>query len=416
MNTSPPPSRILILTQAYVPDPSASGQLFHDVATALVVRGHEVCVLTANRGYTNPDQKYPSHERRNGVEIRRVPIGRLNRKNITVRFVTGLLFVIQAIFLYGIFSRGISGILVSTVSPLAPLPALILSWIQKIPLCYWIHDLNPDLAIKVGLISKRSFSAGILNRLNRRILSRSNRIIVLDEYMAKQIQAKQPSAGPIAIVPPWAPFDCNEEVKNDQNSWRKDHLSTDSRIVMYSGNHSLIHPLETLLQGARQLKDEKGLQFFFVGEGPSKRKIQEIVEREGIRNIKFLTFEPLSNLVNSLSAADVHVVSVGDATIGFSHPCKIYGAMAVGRPILLLGSESSPAARILNQHKIGWRVSHGDTQHMIETIKEIQFSSSERLVEMGKAAQEAARQHYSRNTLRCRLCDEIESVLTPPRL
>ncbi len=265
-------------------------------------------------------------------------------------------------------------------------------------------------------MSKRSFSAGILNWLNRRILSRSNRIIVLGEYMAKQIQAKQPLAGPIAIVPSWAPFDCNEEVKNDQNSRRKDHLSTDSRIVMYSGNHSLIHPLETLLQGARQLKDEKGLQFFFVGEGPSKRKIQEIVEREGIRNIKFLTFEPLSNLVNSLSAADVHVVSVGDATIGFSHPCKIYGAMAVGRPILLLGSESSPAARILNQHKIGWRVSHGDTQHMIETIKEIQFSSSERLVEMGKAAQEAARQHYSRNTLRCRLCDEIESVLPPPRL
>ncbi len=131
MKTSSPPSRILILTQAYVPDPSASGQLFHDVAMALVVRGHEVCVLTANQGYTNPDQKYPSHERRNGVEIRRFPIGRLNRRSITVRFVTALLFVIQAIFLYGIFSRRISAILVSTVSPLAPLPALILSWIKK---------------------------------------------------------------------------------------------------------------------------------------------------------------------------------------------------------------------------------------------------------------------------------------------
>ena len=41
----------------------------------------------------------------------------------------------------------------------------------------------------------------------------------------------------------------------------------------------------------------------------------------------------------SLSAADAHLVSVGNESVGTIHPCKIYGAMAVARPIILLAPD-----------------------------------------------------------------------------
>ena len=37
----------------------------------------------------------------------------------------------------------------------------------------------------------------------------------------------------------------------------------------------------------------------------------------------------LATLRESLSAADVHVVSLGADMVGIIHPCKVYGAMAV---------------------------------------------------------------------------------------
>lgn len=407
--------RILILTQTYVPDSSATGQLLHDVATALVSRGHKVCVLTANRDYNDSNRRHPSHEILDGVEIRRAPIPRLGRSSIIARVTVALFFTIQVIFPYRMFLRGLDVILVSTASPLTPFPALTISWINKVRLFYWIHDLYPDLAIKVGALAKRSPSTGVLNWLNRRLLSRSKRVIALDEYMAKQVQAKQDVANKITIIPPWAPFDDSREVQNGRHPWREKYLSTDSRIVMYSGNHSLIHPLDTLLKSAQRLRDEKGLKFFFVGGGLGKRKIEKMVEREGLENIRCFPFQPLTDLAYSLSAADVHVVSIGNMTVGLSHPCKIYGAMTVGRPLLLFGSESSPAAEIINTYKIGWCVPHGDIENAVETLKEIQGASSKRLAEMGKAAKEVARRHYSRNTLRGRLCDEMEAVLRLPR-
>lgn len=415
MADDPPTSRILILTQTYVPDSSATGQLLHDVATTLVGRGHKICILTANRDYNDSNRRYPLHEMRDGVEIRRVPVAQLSKSSIIARVAVALSFVIQVILSYRMFLRGLDVILVSTASPLTPFPALIISWIHRIPLSYWIHDLHPDLAIKVGAIARRSPLVGMLNWLNRRILRHSKRVIVLDEYMAKQIQAKQDVASKIIVIPPWAPFDEGREVQNGHNPWREKYLSTDSHLIMFSGNHSLIHPLDTLLKGAQRLRDNESLKFFFVGGGLGKREIEDVVEMEGLQNIKCLPFQQLGDLVHSLSAADVHVVSIGNGTVGLSHPCKIYGAMGVGRPLLLFGSESSPAAQIINRYKIGWCVPHGDIENAVEVLKEIQRTSSKRLVEMGEAAKEVARRHYSRHTLCGRFCDEMEAILRLPR-
>ena len=407
-------ARILVLTQPYVPDPSTSGQHFHDAAAALVGRGHQVHVLAANRGYEDPGRKYPSRESRNGVTIRRIPLSSFGKSSTVVRVAGALSFVVQAI-VRGLFSQKPDALIVSTSPPLCSLAALICSWLRGIPICYWVMDLNPDQIIKLGILKASSLPVRLMNWLNRLILGRAKRVILLDRFMAERVQRKLDVAEKTVVIPPWPHNDHSAQIDHASNPWRKKHVGDGRLVVMHSGNHSLAHPLDTVLQAALRLQDEEDLEFLFIGGGLGKRNIEALIERERPRNIRSLPYQPLETLHYSLAAADVHIVSVGNDVVGISHPCKIYGAMAAGRPILLLGPPSCHATDILRNHNIGWHIAHGDVNGAVEILREIRHTPRERLEEMGRTARELVRRHYSRNALRNRFCDEVETVLAPRR-
>ncbi len=406
-------ARILIITQPHVPDPSATGQHLHSAAAALVGRGHDVRVLAADRGYERPSRRYPSRETRDGVEIRRIPLSSFGKGSIAVRVAGALAFVMQAA-VRGVFSRKPDAILVSTAPPMCPAAALVLSWLRGVRICYWIHDLHPELAIEMGALRGDGLLARLMNWLNRRILGRAARIVILDRFMAERVQRKLDVAAKTAVMPPWPHNGDGRYVEHADNLWRRKHVAEGRRVVMFSGNHSLAHPLDTVLQAALRFPDPECLEFLFVGGGCGKREIEAIIERERPRNIRSLPYQPLETLRYSLSAADVQLVSVGNGTVGLSHPCKIYDAMTVGRPILLLGPDSCHATDIMAEHDIGWHVTHGDVDGAVEALRSIRRASRERLERMGRTAQELVRHRYSRDALRNRFCDEVEAVLGSP--
>src|SRR5438094_10253992 len=88
--------RILVLSQVYVPDPAAGGQLAASACAELARRGHDVRVLTINRGYDDPSVHYPSAEVRDGVRISRLPLSSFGKGSSLLRLVSGMAFTIQA--------------------------------------------------------------------------------------------------------------------------------------------------------------------------------------------------------------------------------------------------------------------------------------------------------------------------------
>ena len=96
-----------------------------------------------------------------------------------------------------------------------------------------------------------------------------------------------------------------------------------------------------------------------IGGGAGKKEVERLIVK-GVKNIRSLPYQPLEQIRFSLSAADVHVVSLGNEVVGIVHPCKVYGAMAVSRPILLLGPAPCHVSDLIEQYKIGWHVEHDD--------------------------------------------------------
>jgi glycosyltransferase involved in cell wall biosynthesis len=183
---------------------------------------------------------------------------------------------------------------------------------------------------------------------------------------------------------------------------------------MYSGNHGIQNPLQTLLDAARLLEERDDVLFVFIGGGVGKRDVDRRMA-EGARNIRSLPFQPLSRIGTTLSAADLHVVSLANEAVGVIHPCKIYGAMAIGRPVLFFGPEASYVGDIFQAGDIGRIVAHGDAQAAAEAIHALVSLGLGGRESLGRRAAAIVSGALSKAALLARFCDILDDAGRPSR-
>jgi colanic acid biosynthesis glycosyl transferase WcaI len=404
------PRTLLILSQVFLPDPASVGQHVADVAIEMARRGHRVRVFAANRGYENPSLKYLPRERIQCVEVRRLPLSSFGKKRILTRLIGTIIFMAQAFFIT-LLTPNVDGILFSTSPPLIGFVASLAAALRRVPVAYWAMDLNPDQLIVLGKIKPVSFAARALEAVNRFILRRAALVVALDRFMAGRLRPRAPLDGKMLVMPPWPHEKHVEPVDQSTNPFRVRHGLLDKFVIMYSGNHSPSNPLTTLLDAAVQFKDDDALRFLFVGGGLGKKEVEAAIAQHKLSNVLSLPYQPLAELRYSLSAADVHVVSLGSDMVGIIHPCKIYGAMAVARPVLFFGPRPSHISDLLDQHPFGWHVAHGDVGGAVETIRRVRSTEPEQLRAMGELAQRVLRGGLNQDVLCARFCDALEDKL-----
>jgi hypothetical protein len=240
------------------------------------------------------------------------------------------------------------------------------------------------------------------------ILKNSSLVVALDRFMAERLRPRAPLDDKMVIIPPWPHETFVEPVEHDSNPFRAKHNLGGKFVIMYSGNHSPSNPLDTLLQAALHFRDDDSLRFLFVGGGIGKKPVEDFISQNGLTNAIALPYQPLSELRYSLSAADVHVVSLGENMVGIIHPCKVYGAMAVGRPVLFFGPRPSHISDLLDVHGFGLSVRHGDVEGAIEAIRKLRQTPTPERRRMGEVAQRVLGESLSQEILCGRLCDGLE--------
>jgi colanic acid biosynthesis glycosyl transferase WcaI len=414
--TRPPEGEktLLMFSQTFVPDPASVGQHMTDVAREWARRGHRIIVYTANRGYENPALRYPARETIDGIDVRRLPFSSFGKRNILIRATGTFTFLIQCIWV-GLFTRRLCGIFFSTSPPMIGVAAALVRMIRRAPIVYWAMDLNPDQLIAMGKIRPRGPIALLLEAVNRFYLRRCALIVALDRFMADRLRKRGVSDDRMLILPPWAHEEHIHAPPRAQNPFRRHHNLDDSFVVMYSGNHSPANPLTTLLDTAVRLKDDPSVKFLFIGGGLAKRDVEAAVQTHALTNVLSLPYQPLSELGNSLSAADLHVVSLGDNLAGIIHPCKIYGAMNVARPILYFGPKPSHVSDLLDSLDIGWHVAHGDVEGALAALADARAKSPEERAAMGQRAAQGLHDSLNQAILSGRLLDHLERVFLPDR-
>jgi glycosyltransferase involved in cell wall biosynthesis len=339
--------RVLILNQAFYPDVVSTAQHASDLAAELAARGHDVEVIASSRAYDNPATRFPRRESWRGVSIRRVPCFGLG-KGAKWRRAADFASYLLSCFFAMLATPRCDTIVALTSPPLISVLAAFFARLKGSRFVFWMMDLNPDEAIASGWLRDGSFAARCLRRLLHYSLVRADSIVALDRFMQARIAHKGVPERRIEVIPPWSH---DRVVKYDgpgRDAFRAAHGLAGKFVVMYSGNHSPCHPLDTLLSAAEELAGQPQIAFCFVGGGSEFAKVRAFAHARGLGNVVCLPYQPLGLLSASLSAADLHAVVLGDPFVGIVHPCKIYNILGVQSPVLYIGPSPSHVTEILS--------------------------------------------------------------------
>jgi colanic acid biosynthesis glycosyl transferase WcaI len=353
--------KFLLLNQCFYPDVVSTAQHLTDLATELSARGHEVTVIASDRGYDDPRVRFPRRETWNNIRIIRIPslsLGKTSRWRRALNFGSFVVVCALRLLVLGRFDV----VVALTSPPLISFLAALFVRLKGGRFCFWVMDLNPDEAIAAGWLNENSLAARVLQQMLRYSLKRADRTIVLDRFMKDRVLAHGANAERVTIIPPWSHDDAVSFSADGREAFRAQHGLADRFVVMYSGNHSPCHPLDTLLAAALKLRPRDDIVFCFIGGGSEHRKVKEFALRHSLSNVRHLPYQPLPELSSSLSAADLHVVVMGDAFAGIVHPCKIYNIISIGTPTLYIGPRPSHVTEIASQN-LGTEVllaQHGD--------------------------------------------------------
>lgn len=397
--------RLLIVSQVYPPDATAVGQYLADLAEHLVSAGKPVSVVCASAGYDDPSMRYPRSETRNGVEISRMPASSFGKRSIGHRLAGSVSFLAQAIA-HGARLQDVDHVLVSTSPPIAALAALTLLRLRRLPWSYWVMDLNPEQAVAMGHFSDSHPAVRAFDLFNHVALRSARSVVTLDRYMADRLQRKFPR--PIHVIPPW-PLDRHVEPVEHQDNWfRREQGWDDKLVIMFSGNMSLTSPIDTAVDAAERLRDRSDVVFVFIGGGAGRKELERRLEREPLPNVKVLDYQPLEHLRYSLSAADAHIVTMGEAMVGITHPCKVYSALAVARPLIAIAPKESHIGALVSAGA-GWRVEHGDVAGFVAAVDALSKLESENRRSLGTRNVDLLRSELNPTTLRAQMAALISA-------
>lgn len=240
-----------------------------------------------------------------------------------------------------------------------------------------VHDIYPDLLVKLGKGTEKNLLIRCWRLLNRFSYEKAEVVMTLGKHMAstlaKSFDPERTSHGRIETFYPWADTELLKPLPKADNWFAKQHDQLNKLTVMYSGNMGIGHDIETMLEVAVELKDKPNIHFMFIGDGPKWQLVHTFVREKRLSNITVLGWQAEKVVPFSLATADIAFVSLEEGLAGLAIPSKSFSFLAVGVPLLVISSENTELSDIISQYKCGWILRPKDAKTMrslCETLDE----------------------------------------------
>ncbi|MBI5478189.1 MAG: glycosyltransferase family 4 protein [Deltaproteobacteria bacterium] len=363
--------RVLLLNQYFWPDEAATAQLATDLCEDLVAGGAEVTVVSSAGAYVPEDgaPRPPLRERWRGVDILRVPATALGRASIPRRLVD------YASFYAGAAAQALRAgrhdvVIVLTTPPLLASLGVLLRLSRGERLVCWVQDVYPEIGVAFGVFPQEGLLTSALRLAARTIYQRADAVVALGEVMAERLVDAGAPRDRVHVIHNWADGRAIAPVPRAQNAFAREQRLGDRFVVGYSGNFGRGHDLDAILQAARLLRDRRKLLWLFIGEGPRRDEVAAAIARDRL-NARLLPYQPRERLRESLSAPDVHLVTMRAGLEGLIVPSKLYGCLAAGRGVVFVGPEHTEAAQILADERCGVTVPPADPAALAAAVSDL---------------------------------------------
>ena len=315
--------RLLFLNQYGPPDPAPTARLLGELAEGLRAQGHTVEVLSQTLSY----QGRPAR----GGRLRRELAASWN--------------ILRAGWKPRSGDRRPDVVLALSSPPGLLVIAALLARRHRARLAHWAMDLYPELAVALGEIKPGSPVARLVGAAMRWAYRRAALVVALDEDMRDHLQAF--CRVPVQVLPPWPDLATERQADEAANTAG---MQPELGICLYSGNLGRAHEWHTLLD-AQALLERRGLPvtLVFQGDGAGRVAAQAHADKLGLRRCHWKDYAPKEQLLPTLLAARVLVVTQRPETRGLLWPSKLALLERLPRPILFVGPEEGAIAQRLRR-------------------------------------------------------------------
>ena len=371
---------LLAVNQYYAPGIEATAHLLADLCEALTDE-FDVTVVTGR--LRNPPVE-AGRELRNGVTVIRVRSTAFDRRRLALRAVN------YASYLVASLREALSAprpdvVLCMTDPPVIADVALVVARRFDAPLVVISQDVFPEIAVELKRLENPAI-VGLLRLAIGMYLKRAVRIVAIGETMRRRLEEKGAARERVRVIPNWVDTEELTPQPRD-NEWSRDHGLTDRFVVMHSGNVGHAQDLATLVRSATFLRDVEDLAIAVVGDGARRAELMQLAEVLDVEQVRFYPYQPRVWLPRSLSAADVHVVGLARGLSGYVVPSRLYGVLAVGKPVIAAADPESETAQLVERVGCGITVPPGRPELLAAAIRRA-YDGDVDLAEMGRRGRE----------------------------
>jgi glycosyltransferase involved in cell wall biosynthesis len=270
-------------------------------------------------------------------------------------------------------------------------------------------DLYPDVLAAHGAVHRGGVVYRSLQALARRQFSGATLVLVLGPRMCVRVSPYLSGDTRLEWVPLWGTAEAvttdgsHVRVLRERRGW-----SSSACVLLYSGNMGLGHRLEEFLAAAGRLGAD-GPVWAFAGGGHRLAEVRSYAAANPTARVEVLPYISQAELAVSLSAADVHLVSLRSGWEGLIVPSKLQAAFALGRPAIFLGPRESEPFEWITTSGGGWAVAEGDVDGLLQAVAEA--IDPEERARRGEAALRFAGKHFERDRNVSRIAKLLEGAV-----
>ena len=330
------------------------------------------------------------------------PTIRMKKKTTLMRMVSNLSFAITSVF-SSFRAGGIDVVITTSPPPLISLSGWLLARLKRAKLVYDVRDIWPDVALEMNSFSEDSIFCKVFRWITSFMYKHADMVTTVSPGKVEKICSKLPENQRNKVYLVGNGFD--ESVLNgeiDESIVQKYELDKKFSCV-YIGNIGLAQGLDTLLDLAAQTT-HKDVQFLVFGMGAERETLEQRAKREGLNNVRFCGVLPHEKVFTVLKYAKLSYIPLKNANMRDSVPTKIYEALGLGCPVLLVAEGDS--CSIVNESRFGRCISPNKIESLPATFDSI-IENYEALTENQKYAMQLMKSKYSRQ----KIAVEFESLL-----
>jgi len=393
--------KILYIHQYFVTPNEPGGTRSYWISKELIKHGHEVTMITTTRNKNQ--QKVVNID---GIKVIYLLVPYNNKMSIIQRLIAFLKFMMLSSWYTLKLEKHDLAIVTSTPLTVG-FPALIGKKLRRLPYVFEVRDLWPEVPVQMGGV-KNKFLIKLLYWFEKKIYKNSEHVIALSPGMSDGVIAAGTPEKKVTTIPNMSKIKEFWPREKDHNLIKELGLDSNSFKVVYFGTMGLANAMDYIVDAAKYLKDEKKIEFVFLGGGALESNIKLICENEGLEFMNFYGKVPMERLSAIVNLCDVSLVTFSDLPIlATNSPNKLFDTLSAGKTIIV----NSPGwtKTMVEDNNCGFYVNPKNPKELANKIIELRDNPNI-CTTMGANSRILAETTFDKSILCKKFADTIDSL------